>query len=50
MNVLEIDCHNCNCFNMLFVSDIKLDKIFTCDSCESPILICDKEFIDQMVS
>ena len=57
MNVLEIECSNdnCNCsctigqtrhHNMIFVSDLKLNKKFTCDNCEDTILIVDKELIN----
>ena len=57
MNVLEIECSNDNCnsdtvigqsqeMNMIFVSDLKLNKKFTCDHCDETILIVDKELIN----
>jgi len=48
MQVLEIDCNNCNSFNMLFISELKLNKSFTCDECEELILICDSELMNQV--
>ena len=58
MEVLEIECHNdkCNCvctigqskhFNIIFISELKLNKIFTCDNCEELILIVDEELMTQ---
>ena len=57
MDVLEIECSNDNCNsdtvigqsqenNMIFVSDLKLNKKFTCDNCGETILIVDKELIN----
>jgi hypothetical protein len=59
MEVLEIECPNdkCNCdctigqtkhFNMIFVDDLKLNKVFTCDHCDETILIVDKELLQQI--
>ena len=48
MQVLEIDCNNCNSFNMLFVSELRLNKSFTCDECEELILMCDSELLNQV--
>ena len=59
MDVVEIDCPNdkCNCdctigqtqhFNMIFVSDLSLNKTFTCDNCNAVILVCDEELLKQV--
>jgi len=48
MQVLEIDCNNCNSFNMLFISELQLNKSFTCDECEELILMCDSELLNQV--
>jgi len=48
MEVLEIDCNNCNSFNMLFISELQLNKSFTCDECEELILMCDRELLKQV--
>lgn len=48
MEVLEIDCHNCNSFNMIFISELQLNKSFTCDNCREVILIVDEELINQV--
>lgn len=56
MDVLEIECSNDNCnsdtvigqsqeMNMIFVSDLQLNKKFTCDNCEGTILIVDSVLI-----
>jgi hypothetical protein len=34
MEVLEIDCNNCQWFNTFFITELKLNKSFTCDLCE----------------
>jgi len=48
MKVLEIDCNNCNYFNMLFVSELKEYKEFYCDDCNNTILIVDRELLNQL--
>jgi hypothetical protein len=48
MEVLEIDCNNCQWFNMLFITELKLNKSFTCDLCEEIILMVDKELLNQL--
>ena len=48
MKVLEIDCNNCNSFNMLFISKLRLNKSFTFDECEELILMCDRELLNQV--
>jgi len=32
MEVLEIECDKCHWFNVLFISELKLNKSFTCGS------------------
>jgi len=48
MKVLEIYCNNCNSFNMLFISELRLNKSCTCDECEELILMCDRELLNQV--
>ncbi len=59
MQVLEIECHNlkCNCvctigqtqhFNIIFISELQLNKSFTCDNCEELILMVDKELLNKV--
>ena len=48
MQVLERDCNNCNSFNMIFISELRLNKSFTCDKCEELILMCDRELLNQV--
>ena len=48
MEVLEIDCNYCSSFNMLFISELQLNKSFTCDECEELILMVDKELLNQV--
>ena len=49
MDRLEITCNNNNCehFNMIYTSQLKENKQFTCDECESIILMCDSTLIEQ---
>jgi len=47
MEVLEIDCSKCHFFNMLFISELQLNKTFTCDECEELILMVDEELLSQ---
>ena len=47
MEVLEIDCNNCQSFNMLFISELQIDESFTCDECEQIILMVDEELLSQ---
>ena len=49
MEVLEIDCNNCQWFNMLFITELKLNKSFTCDLCQEIILMVDKELLNQVI-
>jgi len=48
MEVLEIDCNKCQWFNMLFITELKLNETFTCDLCEEIILMVDKELLIQL--
>ena len=48
MEVLEIECQKDSSFNIIFISELKLNKIFTCDNCEELILIVDEELMTQM--
>ena len=48
MQVLEIECSLCQSFNMLFISELQLNKSFTCDLCEEIILMVDKELLNQI--
>lgn len=45
---LEIECQKDSSFNIIFLSELKLNKIFTCDECEELILIVDEELMKQM--
>ena len=47
-NTLIEDCNNCQWFNMLFITELKLNKSFTCDLCEEIILMVDKELLNQV--
>jgi len=48
MEVLEIECDKCHWFNVLFISELKLNKSFTCDECEELILMVDEELLNQV--
>ena len=48
MEVLEIDCYECLWFNMIFITELRLNKSFTCDVCEEVILIVDEELLNQV--
>jgi len=48
MEVLEIECQKDSYFNIIFISELKLNKVFTCDGCEELILIVDEELMTQM--
>jgi len=47
MEVLEIECKKDSSFNIIFLSELKLNKVFTCDECEELILIVDEELMTQ---
>ena len=45
---LEINCNNCDWFNLIYTTELQLNKSFTCDECEELILICDIELMNQV--
>ena len=60
MEVLEIECQNDNCnsdtvvgqsqeMNMIFVSDLQVNKKFTCDNCNEVILVCDEQLMELLI-
>ncbi len=48
MENLEINCTNCDWFNLIYTTELQLNKSFTCDECEELILMCDSELINQL--
>tara|TARA_R100000458_G_C8275597_1_gene250730 strand:- start:1968 stop:2159 length:192 start_codon:yes stop_codon:yes gene_type:complete len=44
---LEITCSNNNCehFNLIYISELEVNKKFTCDECNETILMVDEELI-----
>jgi len=48
MENLEINCNNCDWFNLIYTTELKLNKSFTCDECEEIILMVDKELLNQI--
>jgi hypothetical protein len=48
MQNLEINCTNCNWFNLIYTTELKLNKSFNCDLCEEIILMVDKELLNQL--
>ena len=48
MENLEINCNNCDCFNLIYTTELKLNKSFTCDECEELILMVDEELLKQV--
>ena len=45
-NELEVTCNNCDEMALIFASELELDKIFTCDICESNILMVDEGLLE----
>ncbi len=48
MQNLEINCPNCYWFNLIYTTELQVNKIFTCDECEELILIVDEELMNQL--
>ena len=46
-NMLEITCNNSDEHqNLIFESELKINKVFTCDECEDVILVVDKVLLE----
>tara|TARA_R110001592_G_scaffold70003_1_gene214616 strand:- start:4691 stop:4879 length:189 start_codon:yes stop_codon:yes gene_type:complete len=45
-NEIEVTCDNCEEIALIFASELELDKVFTCDICESNILMVDEGLLE----